>query len=261
MPSKQYKLSVNFDTDVVSISDGTEVCELRRREFVKELFGYKLPFADLSLPKVMVYASNTIIIDDKPIGFCIVEMNPRIHSYEGTDTFMPWTHMFVFLDVKRQRILESVLFFSDRQLMSEMSHMFHTPYCDSNELKKSEWMEKVFDIDTPVLSTTQQTGQRFAHEVATQRKALLHQFFYTSSLNVKMTDKAEEFVNLMSSFFSDHRVDIGQIDSKVQEHYGQGDTFTGQVRRYFEKNKGKTVPKPEPSYEMRFAEAAKPKYI
>ncbi len=231
---KRYTLSIG-GKDTVKITYNDETIE-RPIGDLFNLFGAVNPFVNMMLPKVMIYSSKMINIDGVRHGFCIVEYNPRAISSEGVEAFVPWTHCLIVYDYDNKCLVDFVLMFSETQLTSEFSHIFHVPKVDSQFLSPSPYLEKLFGITTPVYRIDNYLfliNEAFASCVTALRTQSFYNFFRDSSLDVDLFSDAKEYDAKIASYFSDETVNMGDIDDKILEMNKFRPTFTERITNYY----------------------------
>ena len=215
--------------DFIRIVHKDNYALVKINDFYNHCMPPKNPFERLTLPKVMVYSSSLMNIEELLVGFAIIEYNPRIIDGQDVSGYIPWTHVFVFYDYNNHSILELTLMVSSEQLRSEFAHDFSVPKIDSCYLSVSPWMSKIFDYKQPVFRYEAieelhrdeflniPTGRnQFKQVIELMRNYMLMTLIDNVTLEVEVTKDSEQFAENMYSFLGKDKISITHIDETVQ---------------------------------------------
>lgn len=250
--NKETTYEVHFDSNrnviITKLSEQTSVVVPWEEMYDKIIAPRNFAFEHYNIPKVTAYVSSGFEFNGEQHAFLFSTLNPRIVESESQDpvvkTYIPWTHMFILVNLNTNAIVEAVLFFSDSQIKSEFYHDFHVPNVDSEHLQTSEVLSQFFGITQPVYRAEhalEDVELIFPNDLARIKvrdiwnKFIQHFLFY-ASLDVPFSTEENEFTESMSGFWREDPISISVFDEVAMKNSATPPSFYSVIDYLFTKN-------------------------
>jgi hypothetical protein len=177
-------------------------------------------FTEHILPKVTVFLSHRLNHEGEEYGLCISELNPRIISSvvndQELDYYVPWTHQFTLCDIRKSKIVESFICFSETSLNDDFQHRFYTPNLEEDNLEKPSLFNSIYNLDIPAFMCdpsfyADYSRASFGINIRTIFDDCITSYHLNSQLSAELTNNSDNFKKVYSTHLLKNVFSISDI--------------------------------------------------